>query len=131
MRKPKDKIDNLLIEYYKTKEGFLAKDKMMLREGSVRYYKISEPTRGFQKKKEPCPKIGLLAGYLEGALKGNEKNKIEEHIRKCSDCRHKVLIGKDLIQRYKEGKLKEIPEDITAKNFLINPSGISPTHPSP
>ena len=124
MARQKDKLDNLLREYFKVKykteernEPFTIGRKMILCENSA-YYKIdaddslSEPSK-IQKKIEPCPKTYLLVEYLEGTLKDDKKSKIDEHIKKCSGCKEKVMTGKDLMQRYKEGKLEEVPEDIS------------------
>ena len=126
MSRKKDKLDNLLREYFKAKyktedimsdESFVLGKRLMFREKAA-YYKIdaddslSEPSK-IQKKIEPCPKTYLLVEYLEGTLKDDKKSKIDEHIKKCSGCKEKVMTGKDLMQRYKEGKLEEVPEDIS------------------
>jgi anti-sigma factor RsiW len=44
-----------------------------------------------------CEEIGeLLPDYLQGSLKAEQDNLVEQHIGECADCREEVLIWKKL-----------------------------------
>ncbi len=44
-----------------------------------------------------CEEIGeLLPDYLQGSLKAEQDNLVEQHMEQCADCREEVAIWKKL-----------------------------------
>jgi anti-sigma-K factor RskA len=62
-----------------------------------------------------CEEIGeLLPDYLQGSLKAEQDNLVEEHMEQCADCREEVLIWKKLSLLPAEQPSKESRERFEA-----------------
>jgi anti-sigma-K factor RskA len=62
-----------------------------------------------------CEEIGeLLPDYLQGSLKAEQDNLVEQHIAECADCREEVVIWKKLSLLPVEQPSKELRERFEA-----------------
>ena len=118
MKDRKDKLDNLLRDYYKHKRqrpveaDFLMVSEFgpAVREPAIRFAKKAVRPR----KKPSCPSPSVLAAYIDGTLDEQEKAEIGKHIERCPDCWDKVQSGLKSIQEYREGNLEKTDEKLSS-----------------
>lgn len=118
MKDRKDKLDELLRDYYKHKRGTPEEADLLmatefapaLREAPVPFDRKAVQPR----KKEPCPSPELLAAYIDGTLDPKEKVEMHRHIERCPDCSDKVQSGLKSIQEYREGNLEKTDEKLSS-----------------
>ena len=62
-----------------------------------------------------CPDEEMLAYYLEGILRDNEKESLEQHLLSCNDCLNSIV----LYEKLKKESLEKVPDVPIAWNEKI------------
>ncbi|MDP3791389.1 MAG: zf-HC2 domain-containing protein [Candidatus Omnitrophota bacterium] len=114
MKRKRDAIDSLFINYFKHKYG----EEKELPRGGVEHIKsgveIKSPLDLIPKeKKTTCPPDVKLGAYINNVLKGNEKAALEKHLSTCPGCKDKVESGREIVEKFEEGKLPNVPDSIS------------------
>lgn len=75
-----------------------------------------------EKEKESCPGDRLLACYIDGLLREEEKDRIEQHLLVCSNCLELVILHEKVSQEEAHETIHAVPMEWIerAKNLLLN-----------
>ncbi|MFQ6105266.1 MAG: hypothetical protein ACE5OP_13405 [Candidatus Glassbacteria bacterium] len=129
MKKKKDRIEELLREYYtsRRKPGedeeyrrFLIPMAKQVRSPISCDAKIpgegqspvpEASSTGSEKKN--CPSLEDLAAFIEGVIDKKMSIFIEDHLAFCPDCSEKYRTASDTIDRHRRGKSERTPEDLS------------------
>jgi anti-sigma factor RsiW len=70
---------------------------------------------------------GLLSAYLDGELTAWEKSVVEEHLRRCRDCRRDLRALRQIVCL-----VRQLPEVPVPRQFTLSPAQVRhlPAHPS-
>jgi hypothetical protein len=74
-----------------------------------------------------CPNEGILAGYLNNSLKGEEKDKVEVHISDCLYCLEQLSLAQKAQKAFAEANLPSPEQKIIEKAKKI--ASLSPFRP--
>ena len=114
MKRKRDAIDNLFINYFKRKYG---KGEELPRGGMERMHfcmDIESPVELIPKeKKTTCPSDIKLGAHINDVLKGEEKTALEKHLLICPGCKDKVESGREVVKKFESGELPKVPDTIS------------------
>jgi len=129
MKRKKDRIEELLREFFKGEGKPIAEDEVRDERSSfmaepslfarIPRLKVSENFAPSMEeaaaigKKEKCPSLELLADFIEGLINKEKTEWLKKHIFSCRDCSEKYKTALDAIERHSQGKSDKTPEDIS------------------
>jgi len=127
MKKKKDKIDELLREFFKgpgkpdiEEEAVIdfcqVSEMRPMRAGPLPVHEVEReysPEDRPARKKKPCPTLEILADFIEGVLDKKMELFVQDHLTLCPACAASCKTARDAIERHSQGKSDRTPEDIS------------------